>query len=202
MQPWALHSAAAAETRRACARSSACLPAGARVSTHRYHHLHCDTPLDPHSPYEGFWWSHITWLFSTEASMLDYANAPDLKSQPFYRFLETFYLPILFVIKPYLTYQLGGLELVVWTLAVPMVLGWHSTFLVNSAAHVYGRRPYDTGARQRRQRHGQRCCDCMQYVHSLARHRCRLLTLPAAVAAGDLSTNCWWVAAVSFGEGW
>jgi hypothetical protein len=27
------------------------------VSSHRYHHLHTDTPLDPHSPYEGFWWS-------------------------------------------------------------------------------------------------------------------------------------------------
>lgn len=33
-----------------------------RVSRHRYHHLHTDTPLDPHSPYEGFWWSHMGWL--------------------------------------------------------------------------------------------------------------------------------------------
>lgn len=32
------------------------------VSNHRYHHLHCDTPLDPHSPYEGFWWSHMGWF--------------------------------------------------------------------------------------------------------------------------------------------
>jgi stearoyl-CoA desaturase (delta-9 desaturase) len=32
------------------------------VSTHRYHHLHCDTPLDPHSPYEGFWWAHMGWI--------------------------------------------------------------------------------------------------------------------------------------------
>lgn len=133
------------------------------VSTHRYHHLHCDTPLDPHSPFEGFWWSHITWLFSTEASMLDYTNAPDLKAQWFYRFLEVTFFPWLFVIKPYLTYQYGGIEAVCWTIAVPMVAGWHSTFLVNSAAHTWGTRPYDTG---------------------------------------DLSTNCWWVAAVSFGEGW
>jgi hypothetical protein len=27
------------------------------------------------------------WLFSTEASMLDYANADDLKSQWFYRWI-------------------------------------------------------------------------------------------------------------------
>ena len=25
------------------------------VSDHRYHHVHTDTPLDLHSPYEGFW---------------------------------------------------------------------------------------------------------------------------------------------------
>eukprot|EP00775_Hariotina_reticulata_P004324 gene4324-4577_t len=134
------------------------------VSTHRYHHLHCDTPLDPHSPYEGFWWSHFTWLFSTEASMLDYANVPDLKNQFFYRMLEVTFFPWLFVLKPLLTYYyLGGWGAVAWTQAIPMVAGWHSTWLVNSAAHTYGRQPYDTG---------------------------------------DLSTNCWWVAAVSFGEGW
>lgn len=32
------------------------------MSSHRFHHLHTDTPLDPHSPYEGFWWSHMGWL--------------------------------------------------------------------------------------------------------------------------------------------
>lgn len=38
------------------------------VSSHRYHHLHTDTPLDPHSPYEGFWWSHAGWLLDNEVS--------------------------------------------------------------------------------------------------------------------------------------
>jgi stearoyl-CoA desaturase (delta-9 desaturase) len=36
------------------------------VSSHRYHHLHTDTPLDPHSPYEGFWWSHAGWLLDNK----------------------------------------------------------------------------------------------------------------------------------------
>ena len=36
------------------------------ASSHRYHHLHTDTPLDPHSPYEGFWWSHMGWLLDNE----------------------------------------------------------------------------------------------------------------------------------------
>lgn len=38
------------------------------VSCHRYHHLHTDTPLDPHSPYEGFWWSHWGWLMDHRAT--------------------------------------------------------------------------------------------------------------------------------------
>ena len=38
------------------------------VSGHRYHHLHTDTPLDPHSPYEGFFWSHMGWLLDNDVS--------------------------------------------------------------------------------------------------------------------------------------
>ncbi len=33
------------------------------VSLHRYHHQYCDTEMDPHTPHEGFWHSHIGWLF-------------------------------------------------------------------------------------------------------------------------------------------
>ncbi len=32
------------------------------VANHRKHHLHSDQPGDPHSPREGRWWSHILWL--------------------------------------------------------------------------------------------------------------------------------------------
>lgn len=39
------------------------------VSIHRYHHLHCDTPLDPHSPYEGFWWAHMGWIVNKKVSL-------------------------------------------------------------------------------------------------------------------------------------
>lgn len=114
-------------------------------------HPHLSTQLSPlllhaHCMYsQGFWWSHVGWLFSTESSMLDYANAPDLKAQLFYRVLEVTFFPWLFIVKPYLTYQYGGMEMVCWSIAVPMVAGWHSTFLVNSAAHTWGRQPYDTG---------------------------------------------------------
>ena len=55
------------------------------VSRHRQHHRHADTPLDPHSPYEGFWWGYFLWLTGSEWSALEYGNTPDLNSQLFYR---------------------------------------------------------------------------------------------------------------------
>jgi fatty acid desaturase len=55
------------------------------VSRHRQHHRHADTPLDPHSPHEGFWWGYCLWLTGSEWSILDYGNTPDLNCQLFYR---------------------------------------------------------------------------------------------------------------------
>lgn len=37
------------------------------VSVHRYHHQFCDSEKDPHSPTEGFWFSHMSWIFDTNA---------------------------------------------------------------------------------------------------------------------------------------
>ena len=54
------------------------------VSGHRYHHLHTDTPLDPHSPFEGFWWSHMGWLLDNDATLKRVGNrnnASDMESQ-------------------------------------------------------------------------------------------------------------------------
>ncbi len=45
------------------------------ASTHRYHHLHTDTPLDPHSTYEGFWWSHLGWVLDNEVSRAQQGKA-------------------------------------------------------------------------------------------------------------------------------
>ncbi|KAK1312078.1 hypothetical protein QJS10_CPA07g00614 [Acorus calamus] len=32
------------------------------VSTHRHYHQYCDTTLDPHSPINSFWFSHMAYL--------------------------------------------------------------------------------------------------------------------------------------------
>ncbi|HLX85908.1 MAG TPA: acyl-CoA desaturase [Terriglobales bacterium] len=45
------------------------LPAGTPVQwagNHRYHHMHTDTALDPHSPrHRGFWYAHVGWYLGS-----------------------------------------------------------------------------------------------------------------------------------------
>jgi len=117
------------------------------ASSHRYHHLHCDTPLDPHSPYEGFWWSHAGWLLDHTANdqrLSDRSNASDLSKQWFYRFIEKTY-PIHIAASLAVLYAFGGLPALVWGGALRTVWVYHVTWFVNSAAHVWGSQDYDTG---------------------------------------------------------
>jgi len=117
------------------------------VSAHRYHHLHTDTPLDPHSPYEGFWWSHMGWLMDHRATrdrVHDTSNANDLNKQTFYRFIQKTYG--WHVVAQFVAlYALGGFPALVWGGAARLVWVYHVTWLVNSASHLWGDQPYRTG---------------------------------------------------------
>jgi stearoyl-CoA desaturase (delta-9 desaturase) len=59
--------------------------------------------------------------------------------------MEFTFFPLLFIVKPVLMYQMGGMQAVCWTCAFPLVWGYHTTFLVNSASHIWGTRPFETG---------------------------------------------------------
>lgn len=117
------------------------------ASSHRYHHLHCDTPMDPHSPYEGFWWSHAGWVLDNEATLERVGrrgNTTDLQSQPFYTFLQkTYNLHIVAMFAA--LYALGGFPAVIWGGALRVAWVWHVTWFVNSASHCWGTQSYNTG---------------------------------------------------------
>ena len=51
------------------------------ISAHRHHHAHCDTVVDPHSPKDGFFWSHMGWFFDVDKIQIlrNTDNAKDLK---------------------------------------------------------------------------------------------------------------------------
>ena len=117
------------------------------VSSHRHHHAQCDTPADPHTPYEGFWWSHMGWLLDNQATLervADRNNAQDMAGQPFYRFIAATY-PLHVVASAAALFALGGLPWLVWGFCVRTVWVYHITWLVNSAAHCWGSQPFATG---------------------------------------------------------
>ncbi|XP_010475336.1 PREDICTED: delta-9 desaturase-like 2 protein [Camelina sativa] len=116
------------------------------VSTHRFHHQFTDSDRDPHSPIEGFWFSHVLWLFDSDYIREKCGrrnNVMDLKQQWFYRFLgKTIGLHISAFWT--LIYLWGGLPYLTWSVGVFGVLAYHLTWLVNSACHIWGSQAWNT----------------------------------------------------------
>eukprot|EP00897_Mesotaenium_endlicherianum_P001119 jgi/Mesen1/11007/ME000098S10408 len=117
------------------------------VSAHRYHHQHCDTPLDPHTPHEGFWHSHMGWLLDDQITAERAGargNVADMSNDPFYKFIEKTYA-FHVVGSAAALFALGGFPFLVWGFAVRAVWVYHITWAVNSAAHVWGTQSWNTG---------------------------------------------------------
>ncbi|XVF86446.1 hypothetical protein PTKIN_Ptkin18bG0041000 [Pterospermum kingtungense] len=117
------------------------------VSAHRYHHQFCDSEADLHSPIEGFWFSHMGWLFDTNTvseKCKGPSNVGDLEKQPFYKFLQSTYILHPIALGA-LLYALGGFPFLVWGMGVRIVWVYHITWLVNSASHIWGKQAWNTG---------------------------------------------------------
>ena len=136
------------------------------VATHRIHHQNSDRSGDPHSPRDGAWWSHAGWILLGESNHSNTRKmskyAPDLAKHRFYILLNNYHWVPSVVLAAALL-AVGGLPMVLWGVCLRIVVGLHATWLVNSAAHMWGSRPF---------------------------------------ATGDDSRNNWWVALMTFGEGW
>ena len=125
------------------------------VANHRKHHAHSDHDGDPHSPRDGAWWAHMFWLGWTihghEYEPHIRRWAPDLAKDAAMRLLGAWFIPIHVLSGVALLgagYWLGGFPLawsfLVWGLFVRLVFVLHATWLVNSAAHMWGYRNYET----------------------------------------------------------
>jgi len=117
------------------------------VTTHRIHHAFTETDRDPHSPRNGSYWAHIGWIFrgtaqnQPDASVQRYS--PDLLRDPVMVFLEKYYV-FTSVAAGLLLFAIGGLPMVLWGIFLRTTFGWHSTWLVNSATHLWGKRRFET----------------------------------------------------------
>jgi stearoyl-CoA desaturase (delta-9 desaturase) len=136
------------------------------IGTHRAHHTYSDTERDPHSARKGFWWCHVLWLFAPNAARpkedVLRRLTPDLSNDRYYCFLEKNHAWLQLALG-FALLAAGGWSWLVWGGFVRLVLLYHATWSVNSAAHGWGYRSW---------------------------------------GAGDVSTNNWFVALVSWGEGW
>jgi stearoyl-CoA desaturase (delta-9 desaturase) len=136
------------------------------VATHRAHHAAADREGDPHGTNIGFFWAHCEWLLQKNEWVPTAAEkariAADLINDPIYQLLDRSNVQLQILLGLVL-FVAGGWSFVIWGIFVRLVLMYHTTWLVNSAAHMFGYRTYKTN---------------------------------------DRSTNNWWVAILSWGEGW
>lgn len=119
-------------------------------SDHRIHHKHVDkNDVDPYSANKGFWFSHIGWMLRDyqPERYADYGNVRDLqkdkivmwqhKNYLLLTILMNFGVPIL--IGLYFGDILSSILLVGF---LRLVLSHHTTFFINSLAHIWGKQTY------------------------------------------------------------
>jgi len=124
------------------------------VRDHRVHHKFTDTDADPHNSSRGFFFSHMGWLMvrkhpdvSAKGCAVD---MKDLEADPVVMWQKKYYLwlvPVVtFLIPSYIPYWLWQ-ERFWYSFVVVGVtrymISLHFTWLVNSAAHIWGTKPYD-----------------------------------------------------------
>ncbi|XP_013783077.1 stearoyl-CoA desaturase 5-like [Limulus polyphemus] len=121
---------------------------------HRVHHKFSETDADPHNAKRGFFFSHIGWLMVRKHPDViekgKIVDCSDILADPIVRFQRKYYTPIVFLscfviptVVPvwswgesyWNAFYVAGILRYCWTLNV--------TWLVNSAAHMWGNRPYD-----------------------------------------------------------
>jgi fatty-acid desaturase len=117
------------------------------VAMHRLHHTQSDRPgKDLHTPKDGFLWSHLGWIvcdLGVDRRELEARYAPELVADPVHRVLNRLHIfPNILV--GLALYAWGGWPLVYWGVFLRLVVTLNATWFVNSAAHTWGYRTYET----------------------------------------------------------
>jgi stearoyl-CoA desaturase (delta-9 desaturase) len=114
------------------------------AANHRHHHRYSDLPEDLHSPTQkGFWWSHMGWVLSYRVNETKYELVRDLEKFPELRWLDRHWLLVVTAFAAALL-ALGGWWALYWGFFLNTVIFFQGTFTVNSIAHLWGSRRYET----------------------------------------------------------
>jgi stearoyl-CoA desaturase (Delta-9 desaturase) len=146
------------------------------AAQHRHHHAHADGALDPHSARRhGFLWSHLGWFLTRENFRTRLERVPDLARYPELRFLDRYdaLVPLLLAV---LLFVAG--EWLAWAAPGLGTDGWQLLvwgFAISTVAlyHV--------------------TFTINSLAHRFGRRR---------YATRDDSRNNFWLALLTFGEGW
>lgn len=127
------------------------------ASHHRQHHAKSDSPEDPHSPrHKGFWWSHTLWFLSDKNFTTNSDRVKDFSKYPELRWLDRFDIVapfilalLLFIVGSVLEHvapqlNTSGGQLLVWGFFVSTIALYHATYTINSLAHRFGTRRFET----------------------------------------------------------
>jgi stearoyl-CoA desaturase (Delta-9 desaturase) len=124
---------------------------------HRHHHRHTDTPDDMHSPRQhGFLWAHMGWFLTPRGFRTNWEAIPDLRKFPELRLLDRFDLlmPVLLAVgmvllgawldRAYPELGTDAAQMLIWGFFVSTVILFHATVTINSLAHQFGSRRFET----------------------------------------------------------
>ncbi|XP_055615592.1 acyl-CoA Delta-9 desaturase-like [Toxorhynchites rutilus septentrionalis] len=124
------------------------------VRDHRIHHKYSETEADPHDSNRGFFFAHVGWLLLRKhpecikkgrtIDMSDVMADPVVRfHQKHFALLKTIFTYILPSIIPWYFFGEGFVLSFLANCLLRNVLTLNAAWLVNSAAHIYGHRPYD-----------------------------------------------------------
>ena len=142
------------------------------VGTHRLHHKHADSDHDPHSPNHGFTWSHILWTLHKRIEGIRGAEA----AKDLQRDAVMRWIDRLFWLPQFLL--AGALFAGGWMIEdVWLGASWVIWGVALRTVLVF---------------HGTWFVNSAAHTWGYQNYE----------TTGERSTNLWWVALVSFGEGW
>ena len=121
---------------------------------HRVHHKFSETDGDPHNTNRGFFFAHVGWLLRKKHPELKRKSSSlffdDLLDDPVVKFQKDFYpwLYLAFAVflpafAPVILWQESMVRSLLIVYVSRYVTSLHSTWFVNSTAHMFGDRPYN-----------------------------------------------------------
>ena len=115
---------------------------------HRIHHRYVDTEKDPYDTYKGFWHSHLLWMFKKRPP-IDERYIPDLKKDRLLVHQDRYYVWWMGITNLGSTLLIGWItgEMIgafVIAFLLRLFITHHTTWFINSLAHMWGSKPYST----------------------------------------------------------